>query len=44
MNMHQTGSLTINDVVDSEKQLGQTIMEAPNDYEGTANIVHHDYQ
>jgi len=32
------------DEVDSEKQLEQTIVEAPNDYEGTANIVHHDYQ
>jgi len=40
MNMHITGSLMMMKV-DSEKQLGQTIVEAPNDYEGTANIVHH---
>jgi len=42
---HAYYRFTDDDEVDSEKQLEQAIVEAPNDYEGTtANIVHHDYQ
>ena len=38
IDVHVYHRFTDNDEFDTEKQLGQTIVEAPNDCEGKANV------